>query len=105
MSGSGGGISPSFKNEELLCEDISFSTKLASPNPDVIATLNVGDLLEILSEPPSGLRAYTKDGKLAGSLLTSYRNKLNICLAEGYRYVGKVSKLSGGSCEIYVTVI
>jgi len=105
MSGSGGGISPSFKNEELLCEDISFSTKLATPNPEVLFTLKIGDLLEILSEPPSGLRAYTKDGELAGSLLTTFRNKLVTCLAQKHRYIGKVTKLSGGSCEIYVTTI
>lgn len=94
---------PSFKKEDTLCEDIAFSTKLASPNPDVIKSLKIGDFLEVLSDPSNGLRVYTQDGDLVGSLLTMFRNRLGTCLAQGYRYVGKVIKLSGGSCEIHVT--
>lgn len=94
---------PSFKKEDTLCEDVAFSTKLASPNPDVVKSLKIGDFLEVLSDHPNGLRVYTKDGDLVGSLLTTFRNRLGTCLAQGYRYVGKVIKLSGGSCEIYVT--
>lgn len=72
MSGSSSSYSFDTGATRQNCADIVLKTQLASPDPDVIEDLGVGDILNIkLSSATGPLQAVTRDGLVAGAILSS----------------------------------
>lgn len=71
---------------------------LGSPDPPVVATLSVGDLLDVISveSPIRGVSVYTLRGDFVGAI-TKDILKLRECLASGVLYEAEVIELNGGA--------
>ncbi|MFC6100313.1 hypothetical protein [Olivibacter domesticus] len=103
MSGSSNNYSPSFKNtKEVSCEVFSFKTKIASPNPDVLAKCVIGDELILVFNDSNAFLLYTNDEEYAGGIVSSYRDKLLSCINEGFVYKATILKIEGANCEIRI---
>jgi hypothetical protein len=85
------------------CADIVLRTQLASPDPAVVADLEVGDILNVKLLTATGpLQALTQDGDVAGAILTSDPALLINCINSGYEYLAKVLSVHGGDCQISI---
>jgi hypothetical protein len=102
MGGSGsGGWAPTAPSNS--CERIAFRATLNSPQPAVIATLKVGDVLDVvLQTVPTNAVIAEFNGLLAGALTGTQVNALVNCLQNGYQYNATVVSISGGHCVIAV---
>ncbi|MFC0387627.1 hypothetical protein [Muricoccus vinaceus] len=86
-----------------LC-DFTDRTPLASPNPPVIRSLSVGDLLSIIlvKGPPTVVEARNGQGQTAGSITSTMLAQLTECLQGGRQYVAEVISIHGGTCIVEV---
>lgn len=85
------------------CADIVLKTQLASPNPDIIEDLAIGDILNIkLSSATGPLHAVTMDNQVAGAILSSNPALLINCINEGYEFLAKVLSVNGGDCQVSI---
>lgn len=98
--GSGGTDRPN--GDDLICENIQFSTTLNSPQPDVIDALEVGDQLTIATSGPSVV-ALSPSGDIAGSINWASNSRLIQCMEEGTEYVAQVLTKDGGHVRVRVT--
>jgi hypothetical protein len=100
MSGSGGGGNPP---PNRGCSSLSFTTTLASPKAAVIATVAVGDVLqiEILPGAVRIVGAKTNGGHVAGTI-TTHTAKLIECIDEGYAYEAEVKDKKAAFCSVLV---
>lgn len=102
MSGSSGFTFSSSPSEQS-CEKLTILTRLASPVPNVIATLVVGDILNIrLSSVLGPVEAVTNQNQIAGAILTAKLAQLINCIASGTTYVAKVLIVNGGECQVSI---
>lgn len=85
------------------CPGRPFETVLASPNPDVVAQLDIDQLLDIVSveEPVRGVIAQTLDGDFVGAIVRDIV-RLRRCIAAGNTYEADVVRIAGGSVTILV---
>lgn len=102
MGGSGGGTTSSGPGGGggfggpggggLDCSRISFETTLGSPNPEVVATINVGDICDValLSSPTARLVVTTRPtGEVLGAITSNWEALIE-CLARDARFVADV---------------
>ena len=82
------------------CENICIVTILNSPQEDVLASLNIGDILCIKEE--AGKLLATKNGKIAGSLTPPEQAKVISCIGEGYEYIAEVIEKTGAACKVQI---
>jgi hypothetical protein len=103
MSGSSSNYSFETGATQKNCADIVLRTQLASPDPEVIEELGIGDILNIrLSSATGPLQAVTIDGIVAGAILSSNPALLINCINEGYEYIAKVLSVNGGDCQVSI---
>lgn len=103
MSGSSSSYSFDTGATRQNCADIVLKTQLASPDPDVIDDLGVGDILNIkLSSATGPLQAVTMDGQIAGAILSSNPALLINCITEGHEYLARVLSINGGDCQVSI---
>jgi len=95
--GSSGGAGSGGAGGKLgdLC-NLSFTTPLNGPDPAVVATINVGDVLRVDVRPgapyPSVVCVVPTTGQVAGSLATAMEvADLVECHAKGHRYAARVT--------------
>ena len=86
------------------CTNIFEETTLASPVPEVLQRLQVGQILRLqLQQPPRGpLLAVTDQGETAGSITTTSLTRLIICINDGHQFVALVRAVSGGKCDVEI---
>ena len=93
--GGGGGADP--------C-DIVETVPLNSPQPAVVATLNIGDVLDVVlvTTGPRPVLEVQRTGQRAGAL--THRNHLRLinCITNGRTYRAVVVRKSGGAVEVRV---
>lgn len=84
------------------CPD-DLETVLGSPDPDAVARLIRGDVLDVLriDDPVRGVGAFTADGVLVGAV-TREILALRRCLSEGILYIGEVRSVNGGAVTIVI---
>jgi len=107
MSGSsgGGGGGGSISNEEITCENLKFEAQVASPNPAVVSTLTVNEVLTVTVAAGSGtqeVQVYTAAGHLVGGLLANRVSRLRECILNGTSYTAKVIMINGGQVRVFV---
>src|SRR5438067_1933766 len=101
MSGGGPSRSPrpvGGGGSTLDCGSIRFETNLASPQAGVVATLTIGDELEVrldTSGPRAIVVAVNVGGEVAGSIATR-AGQLVRCIREGFEYGARILNISGG---------
>jgi hypothetical protein len=81
--------------------DIVEKVPLNSPKKAVLATLKVGQDLDVVLVNKS-LVARDKAGHDAGSLTPRSLARLIACIEEGNEYLAAVVKVVGGACEVEI---
>jgi hypothetical protein len=104
MSGGGGG-GGSFAPPETAvdCARLRFTARLQSLQEEVVATISVGDQLEVLlgtgQHPVIEVR--DANGEVAGALIDHVTDLLR-CIQDGYQYVAEVKSVDGGDVRVEV---
>jgi hypothetical protein len=95
--GSGGGSSDGGGPNPCMFTEV---TILASPNPAVINTLVVGDILSVTL---SGVRvvAQTVSG-IAGAITSAKLPEIIQCLSAGQQYAARVTTINGGAVTVEI---
>ena len=83
--------------------NIQFETTLASPNPEVVDTLEVGGILDIVSieSPIRGVIARVIGGDDVGAITRDIL-LLRRCIEEGNAYEADIRRIDGGSVTVFV---
>lgn len=84
--------------------DITELTTLNSPDRTVVATLRIGDVLEVRLQagPPRQLVAVAGSA-VAGSITSPKSAQIIQCISQkGWTYVAEVRSIRGGLCQIEV---
>lgn len=99
MSGGGGGGYGGPTRQGSDCNIVE-RVPLNSPQPAVVRTLKVGDVLDV-EELNQALIA-RHQGAIAGSLTPQRLLDLLDCIERGNVYVAVVCKVKGGLCEVEI---
>ena len=107
MSGSGGGGGGGVDTPVFDCADLVIDTQISSPKPAVIATLKVGDLLEVATQNSAGavVVVLLHKGKVAGGLASPQLHRLRECLNSGTQYRAEVKSINAGQVRVRVEAI
>lgn len=100
-TGSAGGQTGSPDDD---CASYREKSMLASPDPNVLATLKSGQRLRV--EPTNRttpVQAITEDGQVAGTLMPSSLDKLLSCINSGTLFEAIVDSVNGGACTVLIT--
>lgn len=102
--GGGGGNSGGSANDSP-CESLKFDAQLTSPQPAVVATLVVGDVLDIRVDKLQGqiVVKVLKGGLVAGGLTGPEATRLRNCIEGGHAYEAEVMSVNGGHVRVRVT--
>ncbi len=94
---------PSFKSDPSTdCSNMSFTTALASPNPLVVASLKISEILDVIKDIDNSLRVYNHNGEIVGALFTTHRDKIIECINNGFEFIAIVKSVNGGNCTVLV---
>jgi len=105
--GSTRGVGQSGNNTQVgvdRCDLINESVRLSSPRPNVVAQLQIGDVLTLSIQnkvPP--ILVTTSGGQVAGSVVPSSLQTLLECMKTGYSYKATVESIRGGICIVRIT--
>lgn len=103
MSGSGGSyLGPS--TPTTSCAALQFDTQLASPKAQVVAQLNVNDILDIVFALPGNQQVVSAlwKGSEAGGIVDPHLNQLRSCMSQGEQYQARVLRVGGGQVRLRV---
>ena len=102
--GGGGGGGGGVPDVVVACDLLKFEAHLTSPQPAVVATLSVGEVLDVALANMQGqlvvqvLKAGQPVGGLAGPDATRLRN----CMNESHQYTATVRVINGGQVRVMV---
>lgn len=99
----GGAGSPHDKDS---CNEIDFTTSMASPTPQIVSLLKEGDILQVAlrEEKNRTFVAVLYKGDIAGSIIERV-GKLASCIREGYVFEAEVRSVRGGKVEINIRAL
>jgi hypothetical protein len=99
--GGGGGVAPGWPPSDpgTKCDELSFQTKLASPDPKVVANLIQNDILDIKLQ--NGIIVAVHHTGVAGSIIENIPALLR-CLQLNNKYKGLIIGISGGMVDVEV---
>lgn len=89
------------------CSILSGRGTIMSPAPAVLPSLKVNDLLDVSLRGVTGpLQAYTQAGQLVGGifLLANLSASFIACINDNFEYQAKIVSLTGGLCEILISI-
>jgi hypothetical protein len=105
MSGSGGGGGGGGAGrDDARCDTLKFETQLTSPQPAVVATLRVGEALDVAVVLMKGtvVVQVQKGGQAAGGLTGPDATRLRNCMDQGHQYKATVLNVNGGQVRVSV---
>ena len=107
MSGSSGGRVGGGGSDEapISCELLQFETGIASPNPEVVPRLKMGEQLLVIAAAASKtqeIQVVTADKELVGGLLATKVQRFRECMLEGHAYKATVRSVIGGQVRVVV---
>ncbi len=88
------------------CRTLSGQGTIMSPVPAVLATLSVGEYLDITLRTVTSLQGVTASGQVVGGVFvnpSSLQSAIIACINDGNEYQGRITSLVGGSCELIIT--
>lgn len=104
MGGSGsGGYTPSVPTNP--CASLTFQAAINSPQPNVVAQLSVGSILDVSIGSTGQTVTVEFQGKQAGVLTGMQVAQLVNCIRSGFQYQADVVQLRGGLCVVRVAPI
>lgn len=101
-SGNGNGGGPSTPDDTVDCAKLFDKTVINSPDPKVIKSLKVGDVLSVTVTGKRVIQVVTENGETAGSITSMRMLQFIECIEKGFAYVAIVKSLSGGRCEVEI---
>lgn len=106
MSGSGGG-GGGFSLPTGTCDTLVIDTLLISPKADVIADLEVGDVLRIGIDMSDGTTTVvaTHQGRIAGGIAAPLLPRLRECIDSGTQYGARVTAKREGLVRVRVSAV
>lgn len=106
MSGSGGGSAGGGASgtQDSPCDNLKFEARISSPKPAVVATLVVGDVLDIAVTNMKGqiVVEVLKNSNGVGGLTGPDATRLRNCMDQGHKYKATVRNLNGGQVLVKV---
>ena len=104
MSGSGGGGGGGGGGGTTPCESLKFDAQLTSPQPAIVATLKVGEVLTIVVATMKGtvVVQVLKGSSIAGGLAGPDASRLRNCIDDGHQYEATVISVIGGQVRVHV---
>jgi len=108
MSGSsGGGSGSGGVGDGVSCSNLKFDMQLSSPQAAVVATLSIGDVLDVGIAGLNGTQVLqvSKQGQAVGGLVGSFAAKLRECILGGTVYDATVLTVLGGQVRVHVEPI
>ena len=99
MSGSNGNGGEPHDPHELDCSTLSFNTTVNSPNPTVVAAIDVQHRLEIRIQGSVGISG---SQEVLGSINHTNTLRLIECMREGHEYVATIREIQDGLVRIHV---
>ncbi len=105
MSGSGngnGGGGWSGPDDAVDCANFFERTVINSPNPAVLKTLKVGDVLQVTVDAKRVVKVVTDSGDVAGSVTSARMLQLINCIEDGFTYVAIVKSIDGGRASVEI---
>ena len=104
-SSSGGGGGFGSPDAGTNCQQLRFSATLQSPQPDAVATITVGEELDVVLVGGVGItpviEVQRSDGTTVGALIDHVTELLR-CLQDGFQFVAEVLEISGGAVRVRV---
>lgn len=99
-SGSGGGGNI----YDTPCDRLRFEAQLTSPRPAVVATLFVGNVLDISVVNMGGqvVVQVLKNGQVVGGLAGPDATRLRNCIDQNHEYRATVRAINGGQVRVLV---
>ena len=103
MSGSGGGGNWPPENE-VPCNRLRFDTQIATPQPDALPALNVGDVLDvgIISIGGAQAVAVSKNRETVGGLAGGMVARLRECILSGHTFKATVLSINGAQVMVRI---
>lgn len=97
MSGSGGGGGGGYVGMDVACSVLSFNTQIATPNPSLITTIQMGESLsvELIGMHGQQVVAVVRGTERIGGLAGAAVSRLRDCLIAGTEYRAIVTRVSG----------
>jgi hypothetical protein len=108
MSGSsGGGGGGSWDPPPTRCELLVIDTQLSSPKAAVIASISVGDILDVALRPHDGgvLVVVLHNEEVAGGLASPNLPRLRECIEGGTQYAAEVNAINGAQVKVRVSAV
>jgi len=105
-SGGGGGGGGGVPDTPPSCNALKFKALLASPQPAAVATLRVGEFLDIDVAQQSGqvvVRVLKKNGTVVGALAGPDATRVRNCIGQGHDYQAEVLSINLGQVQVEVT--
>lgn len=106
MSGSsgGGGGGGGGVYDDAPCERVRFEAQITSPQAPVVATIAVGDALDVVTATMQGVLVVQvlKGGRVAGGLAGPDASRIRNCMEQGYSYRAVVLTVLGGQVRVRV---
>ncbi len=98
----GGGGAPDDPN--ATCDKLKFEAQLTSPQPAVVKTLALGEVLDVQLVNMNGTLVIQvqKAGQPVGGLVGPDATRLRNCIGNGHLYVATVKTLNGGQVRVQV---
>jgi hypothetical protein len=98
FGGGGGGALP------FNCNSVSIRTNVIAPDPTVLATVNVRDVLSITLRTNTGpLQAVTAGGAVLGTVFIMELAELIQCISDGNSYKAVILSIAGGDVQIIIS--
>ncbi len=103
MSGSGGGVGGS-SDYDIPCDSLEFEAQLTSPQPAIVPTLVVGEVLDIIITIMNDqvVLQVLKNGQVAGGLAGPDATRLRNCIEKHHKYGATVRLVNGGQVRVLI---
>ncbi len=100
--GGGGGGGPVI--DITPCERVKFEVQLTSPQPTVVATISVGEVLDVVLTPRQAVLVIEaqKNGVAVGGIAGLDAARLRACLTDGHPFKATVLAVNGGQVRVKV---
>jgi len=104
MSGGGGGGGGGPVIDETPCERVKFETQLTSPQPAVVATITVREVLDVVLSARQNVLVIEaqKNGHAVGGIAGLDAARLRACINDGHVFKATVLTVNGGQVKVKV---
>lgn len=89
---------------DIACDQLSFSTQIASPKDEVVEQLRVGYILDIVSGDQNGQSVVLAlwEGQEVGGIADRRLQRLRQCMAESTMYAARVDSIISGQVRVFI---